>query len=279
MTTVKIWGITLDNVSVAPTNIRKTIIQSKLVTGFVNVADLGKSGEDLRLGCTFDDAASFTDTVKELQDIINEPNTTLNWVEFDKDGTKEVKSGWYAIQGITDTPRAGTEDFLDFEILLTKYGNYNKIWGEWTDWTVSGPAAKTDESSNQKAYEDESGEIDAAAEYIMVDGGTSLISRNGHYKAFCRIRSDVITDEDDYVTFELIDNTASQDQSDTFYTAENTSNLNTKINKYWTEIFLDCPNLLSASDMDLKVTLTLGDTTDFFIDYFGMYCYCYTHGA
>jgi len=431
--TVKFWDITLNNVEIASSVIKKRIVSNKLNVGFVNVIDLGKSSELLRLKCNLDSTSDYTNIIKVIKKISEEPYTTHHWIEFDPGnkvinpgfesgtwggsetqsteevhsgtysaklvasgsntyggysnyiyignqetlvkvytyvktlntakfyvlilfydenlsscspsqsaivmateaetewtehsktfepgdgwcpadcryirlkfnwynsdgnpdgtayvddfslytpytatiGTYEDKSGWYALTNFQEGVKPGTTALNELNLELVKYGHNSKIWGTWGDWTKSANVTRTDETNNQKAYNNESAELSTTGDYIMVDGGTNLIERNGHYKAFCRIRSDVITDPDDYVTFQLIDNTGSQSVSDTFYTAGNTSNLNTKINKYWTMIFLDCPNLVASSDMDLKVTLSLGDTTDFFVDYFGMYCYRYTYG-
>ena len=279
MTTVKFWDITLNNVEVGTTIVKKRIINNKLNVGFVNITDLGKASEILRLKCNFDSTSDYTNIIKVIKKISEEPYTTMHWIEFDSGGTYEDKSGWYALTSFQEGVKAGTSALNEFDLELIKYGHNCKIWGKWSDWTVSGPTSATDETNNQRAYNNESVELDDAGEYVMVDGGTSLIERNGYYKAFARVRCDVTTSSTDYITFELIDNTASQDVSKNFYTEGNTTDYNTKIGKDWTMIFLDCPDLLASSDMDLKITLTQGTDTDFFIDYFGMYSYRYTHGA
>ena len=276
---VKFWDITLNNVELGTTVIKKRVLTNKLNVGFVNVTDLGKASEVLRLKCTFTSTSEYTNIIKTIKTLTEEPYTTHHWIEFDSSGTYADKSGWYALTGFDEGVRAGTNAVNEFNLELVKYGHNCKIWGKWSDWTKSANATQTDETNNQRAYNNESAELPATGEYIMVDGGTNLIDRNGCYKVFARVRADSTTSNSDYLTFELIDNTGSNDVSKNFYTEGNTTDYNTKIGKDWTMIFLDCPNLLKSSDMDIKITATQAEDTDFFVDYIGLYSYRYTHGA
>jgi len=351
---VKFWDITLNNVELGTTVIKKRVLTNKLNVGFVNVTDLGKASEVLRLKCTFTSTSEYTNIIKTIKTLTEEPYTTHHWIEFDSSGTYADKSGWYALIGFDEGVRAGTNAVNEFNMELVKYGHNCKIWGKWSDWTKStttvtdesftsaydtwvslanndiksgsedvtttdgathyvrdtdymidyedgkimvlstGSMAdnrvyyidythhevtQVDETGYQRAYNNESAELDYTGEYIMVDRGTNLIDRNGCYKVFARVRADSTTSSTDYITFELIDNTGSNDVSKDFYTEGNTTDYNTKIGKDWTMIFLDCPNLLKSSDMDIKITATQAEDTDFFIDYIGLYSYRYTYGA
>ena len=125
--------------------------------GFVNVIDLGKSSELLRLKCNLDSTSDYTNIIKVIKKISEEPYTTHHWIEFDSGGTYEDKSGWYALTNFQEGVKSGTTALNEFDLELIKYGHNCKIWGKWSDWTVSG-ATQTDESSNQRAYNNESGE-------------------------------------------------------------------------------------------------------------------------
>ena len=349
---VKSWDITLNNVELSPTRIRKKIIYNKLISGYVNIIDMGKASEMLTLRCTFTSTSEYTNIIKTIKTLIEEPKTTHHWIEFDSSGTYADKSGWYAISNFEEGVRAGTNALNEVRLDLIRYGHNCKIWGKWSDWTKSTTTVtdesftsaydtwvslanddiksgsedvtttdgathyvkdtdyemdyengkikvlstgnmadateyyidythheviQTDETGNQRAYNNESAELDHTDEYIEIRG-TDLIERSGHYKVFARVRADSIESDIDYITFKLVDHSnRDREYTDDFYTKGNTTDYNTKIGKEWTMIFLDCPNLIENHDIDITLTANTTDTK-FFIDYIGLYSYKYTYG-